>query len=166
MSKAKTVELTQSRLKELVRYDQKSGRFFWLKNPRGFTRGAPCGYLNARGYVDISIDGCCHKAHRLAWLYETGSFPPHDIDHIDGNRSNNKFKNLRSVTRSMNLENRRAPGSHNKSGFLGVGVHAYGFTALITVKGKTKYLGYFKKAEDAHATYLAAKRLLHEGCMI
>jgi hypothetical protein len=98
---------------ELLRYDHKTGELFW--NPRGDKRrdaryaNALAGSLNDSGYVDVSItiDGYSlrYRAHRISWLLYYGADPGnYQIDHIDGNRSNNCIKNLRLATASLNVQ--------------------------------------------------------------
>jgi len=91
----------------------------------------------------------------------TGTWPQNEIDHIDGNKSNNRFRNLRDVTRSANNQNRRRPDRGNKSGFLGVKCHRKSFVARIRIDGKQIHLGVFSTAIDAHRAYIKAKRNLH-----
>ena len=54
------------------------------------------------GHIRICIMRVKYLAHRLAWLYVTGSWPSQDIDHIDGDPTNNRFANLREVTHQEN----------------------------------------------------------------
>ena len=109
------------------------------------------------------------SAHRLAWLYVTGDWPVGVIDHINGDRTDNRFENLRDVTQKTNSENLRGPQKRTASRFLGV--HAQRrkstrFLAQIVTDGKLKHLGSFSTPEPAHEAYLAATRRLHEGCTI
>lgn len=106
-------------------------------------------------------------AHRLAWLYVYGEWPNGDIDHIDGDRLNNRIANLRDVSRRVNLENQRRPKACNKSGFLGVKTFRdQRFQARIQVRGVQLHLGTFDTPHEAHAAYVAAKRNLHQGCTL
>jgi hypothetical protein len=113
------------------------------------------------------IDGHLISCHRLAWLYMTGSLPTHQIDHIDGDRKNNRWTNLRDVTTSVNQQNRRTPRSDNSCGLIGVTREKNNrFTASIRFEGKQRRLGTFATPEEAHSVYVEAKRRVHEGCTL
>lgn len=159
--------ITADRLRELVHYCPKTGIFTHLKSSGPKKAGMPAGSLRKDGYVYIMIGRHRTMAHRFAWLYMTGKWPIADIDHIDGNKSNNSFSNLRDVSRSVNAQNQNRAKLSNKSGFLGVSKLPSGnFMANISLNGTRYYLGVFKGPEDAHQAYLKAKRELHEGCAI
>jgi hypothetical protein len=165
MEKAMT-SLTADLLREIVRYDKDTGKFTWLANRGTRARaGHEAGSLS-NGYVTIKLQGKVHKAHRLAWLYMTGAWPVMSIDHIDGDKANNKFSNLRDVSRSANLQNQIRPQAGNRAGALGVTPHRSGFQARIQTGKTQKYLGTFQTAEQAHAAYLDAKRTIHIGSTI
>ena len=74
---------------------------------------------DGNGYLHGTIFDVKHFAHRLVWAMQTGEWPSGDIDHINGNRHENRWANLRSVTRQENRKNAAIP-SNNKSGVLGV----------------------------------------------
>lgn len=156
-------------LRSILSYEPETGQFFWRQSRRGRKAGAPVGTpKSADGYLRIRVEGVRYYAHRLAWLYVYGEWPNHFIDHINGGRADNRIANLRSATDSVNAQNRRS-GRHNRStGFLGVSFDSRGkkYRASITVGGKHRHLGTFATAVDAHAAYVAAKRVLHEGCTI
>lgn len=160
---AKT-DLTAQRLRELVHYDPETGAFTWRVKPNQNIRvGATLGCLR-NGYLCTKVDKHQCYLHRLAWLYMTGDWPVHCIDHIDGNRANNAFSNLRDVTMTVNLQNRHAAAKTNKScGLLGV-CRSTGqrWRASIRVNGQ-HIVTCHGTAEEAHAAYLAAKRLHHPG---
>lgn len=128
--------------------------------------GKVAGNTNHAGYVRIGLGGAksnSYMAHRLAWLYMTGEWPVADIDHINGKRSDNRWVNLRSVSRSVNLQNQRVARSNNNTGLLGVTRTRGGFGAQIAAYGEQRWIGTFQTPEAAHAAYIAAKRVLHEG---
>ena len=107
-----------------------------------------------------------YLAHRIVWLYMHGSWPEGDIDHINGERADNRSRNLRSVSRSVNNENRVVASADNKStGLIGAHYHKYSgkFTSQIVVREQKFYLGYFDTAEEAHDAYMTAKAELHSG---
>lgn len=160
--------LTPERVRELLDYDRDSGLFVWkAPNSNRTSAGNVAGTIR-HGYVLIGVDGRQRLAHRLAWLLVTGEWPTADIDHINGNRSDNRIANLRQVTRSVNMENQRRPRGNNSSGFLGVGwdKEKRRWRAQIKVNGVNLILGRFRTPEEAHGAYIAAKRKLHEGCTI
>lgn len=160
--------LTRERLKELLRYNQETGVFTWIKSnsPRALV-GSVAGNLN-RGYIWIRLDKKLYTAHSLAFLYELGYLPSEDIDHINGDRSFNAWNNLREATRSENMENQRLPRTNNKSGFLGVSFEKQTgkYKAQIKTDGKTINLGRYDTPEIAHQIYLAEKREHHKFCTI
>lgn len=164
----KREDLTQAELKEHLHYDPDTGIFIRLKslNEMKVKIGDVAGGLNAKGYCLIRVDGIQYKAHRLAWLYVYGKHPDNHIDHIDGDRENNKIINLRDVTSHGNGQNRRSCNSNSTSGYLGVSKNGKGFTATIKVDYKRTGLGTYATPEEAHEAYLEAKRRLHSTCTI
>lgn len=165
-----TVNLTAQRLRELVHYDPETGAFTWAKGRPGCGYGKSAGSFDSSdGYWRMRCDGTTYKAHRLAWLYMTGEWPLQQVDHMDGNRANNRFANLRQASHSANQQNQRAAPISNKScGLLGVTLHkpTGKWYSQIRFGGKRKYLGSFATAELAHEAYCEAKRMHHEGCLI
>jgi hypothetical protein len=150
--------LTQERLKELLHYDHEIGIF---------TRGGVAAGSSRKGYVVIRADGKKYPAHHLAWLWMTGGLPSSEIDHRNGVKADNKWRNLRSSTRSLNLQNQRCSRADNRTGFLGVSRYVdRGFVARIKLNGESRYLGTFSDARSAHAAYLQEKRRLHPACEI
>lgn len=158
--------LTAEAVRARFNYDAATGIFTRARPARHLPSGSVVTGTPSHGYIRIWIDGKQIAAHRLAWLHMTGIWPSGDIDHIDGDRANNAWENLRQVDRSTNLENIHGAKSHNRStGLLGA-YHSPTpgrFVSRIQVKGKSKSLGSFGSAEEAHAAYLVAKRELHSG---
>lgn len=157
---------TQESLKSMLSYDNETGVFQWIEVRRGRNLGRPVGCVNGDGYLQVSISGRLYSAHRLAWLYVYGAFPRYVIDHIDGDKTNNRIANLRDVSWTTNRENLRRASSNNKStGLLGASLHigTGKYVAQIKSKGTPYYLGQFSTPEEAHQVYLEAKRQLHKG---
>lgn len=123
----------------------------------------------SKGYLRIRLFNKPEFAHRIAWRLVFGEIPSDKvIDHINGNRLDNRICNLRLVTRSGNSQNQSKPHSRNKTGFLGVHFlkAKNKFRAMITINSKVRFLGYFNTAEEAHSCYVKHKRELHKTCMI
>ena len=98
--------MTHERLTELLSYDKDSGQFVWLKtNSNRAKAGCVAGTERKDGYVLIGIDGVLYTAHRLAWFYVNNYWPDGVIDHINRDRSDNRFCNLRCVSRFENAQN-------------------------------------------------------------
>lgn len=146
------------RLREVLDYDPVSGQFRWKVqlSPRG-SSGSLAGSQRPSGYIQISVDGEQHYAHRLAWMYVTGSFPKEHVDHVDGKRSNNAFKNLRECNRRENGQNRSSASVKGCTWDKQKGK----FRAQIGVDGKIVNLGLHSTMEDAQSAYASAKRELH-----
>lgn len=157
--------LNAQRARELLSYDSDAGVLAWRITRGGHVcSGKPAGSLTGR-YIRIGIDGRGYRAHRVAWLIAHGAWPTGQIDHINGNRADNRLANLRDVSPCVNAQNQRAAHKRNESGLLGATFHAQSgrWRAQILHEGKNLTLGRFDTAEAAHGAYLAAKRNLHEG---
>ena len=158
--------LTAEQVRELLDYNPETGRFTWRIAPRGHKAGSQAGCTDSYGYVVIRTAGAGHKAHRLAWLIAYGEWPDDQVDHINGDRSDNRIANLRSLTNQGNQQNRRTAHRGIRSGLLGVSPKRGKWRAQIKVDGKKRHLGLFDTPEAAHAAYLEAKRKLHPTCSI
>ena len=156
--------LTQKRLKELLCYDPDSG-IFTHKVYRGnqVLAGSIAGRPSGDGHLSTQIDGKEYLLHRLAWLYIHGCFPPHQIDHRNLMKADNRWGNLRLATNSQNSMN-KGKQSNNTSGYKGVSFNkpSKKWQARITVNGKRHYLGYFKSVECAGKAYAKAAKILHK----
>ena len=152
------VELTQEYLKSVLEYDETTGHFIWIK------RTAPCvkvgevaGGLNVHGYWRISLFNKRWLAHRLAFLYMTGSFPKDEVDHLNHRSDDNRWCNLREVSHQENGKNQKLRRT-NKSGFTGVLHDGHRWRAEITVDGKGKFLGYYDTIYGAIVARKAAEK--------
>ena len=169
------MKLTQDYLKAVLNYDPETGIFTWRKRPELSGRYAKTWSSRYEGkqagckkhktdatnnYLLIGINRKIYRAHRLAWLYMTGEFPPTQIDHIDGNGLNNSFSNLRIATRKQNLANAKMKGC-SRVGAKGVRKRGNSYQAYIRKGGKQVYLGSSKLLDEASALYERAAQELH-----
>ena len=134
--------------KNLV-YNKETGIFTRIKGSGGKKAGSVAGSINTNGYINIQIKGVNYYAHRLAWLLEHGCMPS-IVDHIDGNKDNNRIDNLREVTQSINMSN-KVMSKYNKTGFNGVSWCNFykKYVSYINIDKKRKTIGYYKIKEDA-----------------
>lgn len=121
--------------------------------------GAVVGKLRSDGYRRVWVDGVHALIHRVVWKMHTGEEPPKYLDHIDGDRANNRFSNLREADHSKNMWNQECRSS-NTSGFVGIKWYDYKssrqracWNASLGVGGKNKNIGYFDRIEDALSAY-------------
>ena len=155
--------VTLAELKEILNYDEETGIFTWLNRPTTHFSssrradymnkryaGKQAGKINAHGYREIKVFGRYYRAHRLAWLYVTGSIPDGDIDHINHNKTDNRIQNLRVVSSNENSKNRPAQ-SNNSSGCTGVYFDKKSglWISRIWVRKKQIRLGCYKSKESA-----------------
>ena len=161
--------LSQERLRELLKYCPATGLFSWLdrSNSRRIY-GAVAGGRSTQGYIVIRIDGVLYLAHRLAYFYIYGAWPPADVDHKNGDKTDNRLDNIRAASRSQNNQNRRRGKSRDGESSMGItwAPWAKMWRAQISVDGAHRHIGYYKTMEEANAAYLNEKRKSHEFCMI
>lgn len=159
--------VVHSWLIENIAYCQETGVFTWKKNHFRSLIGKVAGRKTKDGYWAVYLHGHPFLAHRVVHFFVFGTWPDGPIDHINGDRCDNRFCNLRVVNSFINSENMRSPHRDSETGVLGISRHGKsGFQAKIQVSGKSVSLGTHKTMELAHAAYLTAKRQLHEGCTL
>ena len=153
--------MDQQRLKQRLNYDPLTGVFTWRapekrgQKPKGQIAGSPCN----KGYLVIGIDKKVYKAHRLAWLYMTGSWPTAQIDHRNQVKNDNRWVNLRGATNQQNCCKRVKA---NKTGFRGVARQRNGkFTGKCDFAGKRRQKGGFDTPEAAAAWAENQRAKLH-----
>ena len=151
-----SMTFTADDLKKVLHYDPNTGKFTRLTKWGRKNVGDEPGSLSKFGYWQIGVFNRTHPAHRLAWLYYYGEWPPHDVDHINRNRIDNRIANLRLATRSENLHNSPVR-LRNKSGVKGVSLRplkrgkrpAKMWVASIMVNGVRRYLGCYATIDEA-----------------
>ena len=150
--------LTQERLKQLLDYDPVTGVFTRRESQRKDRIGKAAGAANTKGHIQIRVDGTLYVAHRLAWLYVHGELPTLQLDHFDGDKTNNRISNLRLCTNKQNGEN-RPMHPRNTSGFRGVSFDKqHGkFRAYIGHHMTHRFVGLYATAEEAGAAAKAAR---------
>ena len=151
-------ELTVERLRQLVHYSPRTGRFYWRERRGNAAAGFEAGSGDKDGYRRIQIDGQRRSAHRLAWLYVHGEHPAGHIDHKNKKPADNRIKNLRDAPPQKNMWHRT---SRSKSGIKGVSLRGSKWRARITVNGEEIDLGSFGTRAEAKAAYQAGALLLH-----
>lgn len=145
-------------LNDLFYYTPDTGLLIWKKEgSRKKVLGKEAGTAHSDGYRAVGINYAVYLVHRVIWKMITGE-EPDEIDHIDGNRSNNRLVNLRSVGRKENKKNIKKP-SNNTSGVIGVCFDASRNKWLAHIKVNQKFinLGYFDTFEAAVAARKAAE---------
>jgi hypothetical protein len=154
--------IDHAQLQSLLHYDPETGQFIWTKPRPKIRSGQQAGCLHKSGYIHIEIFGKYYAAHRLAWFYMTKKWPEDQIDHINRNKSDNRFKNLRECNNGQNRANSKTTNKHGLKGLsFAKWMNKKPWVAQITHKKKTIYLGCFATMEEAHAAYCAASDRLN-----
>ena len=158
-------------LKKLMRYDPATGKLFWLERDKSiipmkcvrknwnarFKDKEAFTNIDSKGYLRGSLLNKNQRAHRICWALHYGEWPQGSIDHINGDKTDNRITNLRDVSHQENMTNLKMR-SDNTSGFRGVSYTKEGnWRAYITNKGKTQVLGTFKTKEEAAKARKAAE---------
>lgn len=157
-------DIDLAELRKCLSYNPETGIFVWrkLRNCRvkpGDAAGSPF----SNGYIGIRFNLRRYLAHRLAWFYVHGEWPAGQIDHINGDRADNRISNLRVADQSHNNANFRRP-KRNKTGFRGVHPSPCKpgrWVARITKYGKSYSLGSYDSPVLAHDAYCAKARELY-----
>lgn len=152
--------LTQSELKKQLSYDAETGEFAWAISKQKVRAGAIAGKRKPSGYIEIKINLVSYQAHRLAWLYMHAEWPPFQIDHRNGIRSDNRIVNLRLATRAENARNAPA-GKNSSTGLKGISPAGKKFRAQMKIGDRKLHLGYFLTKEEAAKAYSDAAQKLH-----
>lgn len=154
-----TREPTFAEISEVLRYEPKTGMLFWVAPPkRGRAKpGEEAGCVTLTGYRQVGFRRRYYRAHRIAWLLSTGSWPSELIDHVNGDKLDNRLGNLREATHAQNMANMRRP-STNVVGKKGVSFHrpTGRWQARIKADGKQRHIGFFDTPDAAHSAYCAA----------
>lgn len=140
----------ESKFLEAVDYNPESGEFKWKTTTRNRARVAgnnPSSY-SSNGYLEICVGGTKVSAHKLAWHIYYGYWPNHHIDHIDGDKRNNRISNLRKSDPSINMKN-RGFNKNNTTGKMGVYKSGQKWRSRIRVSGKLVNLGTYENYNDA-----------------
>ncbi len=156
--------VTAESVREWLHYNPDTGDLTWKMSLDTRRKvGDVAGYLDRYGVLRIGLRGAIFQCHRIAWLIVHGKWPSGYVDHINGNRGDNRLSNLREASVSQNAQNQRKAHRDSSTGLLGVShdKRTGKYRASIHVQGVTHSAGCHKSAEEAHAAYLAAKRRLH-----
>lgn len=143
-------DLTAEYVRSLLGYDPQSGIFVWkVTRARTAKAGMRAGRARKDKYREITVAGHGYLEHRLAWLVTYDEWPRLDVDHVDGDKSNNAACNLRHASRSDNCKNAIRRGCYFRK-------DNGKYAAAIQVDGKRLHLGLFQTEELARAAYLSA----------
>ena len=148
--------ISAERLRELLHYDPGTGAFAWrVITSRKIHVGDVAGHPSTQGYLQIGADRKLYQAHRLAWLYMTGEWPRNQIDHINLDKSDNRWCNLREATHRENQANRAT-----LFGFKGASWDKtyHKWRAQISCNNKKRHLGYFETQQEAAVAYAEAAK--------
>jgi hypothetical protein len=157
-------QITADMVRRLLDYDPDTGVLTWkVRRAGNALSGSRAGSTKHwNGYRVVTFVGYQRQEHALAWLHYYGKWPDKHLDHINGDRADNRIANLRECSPAENAQNRLADRD-NKSGYQGVyrprGQNTW--RAQIKKDGVRHYLGDYPTPQEASAAYKAAKRLLH-----
>lgn len=152
-------ELTQAELSRLLDYDPSTGVFTSRGSRRGVRAGTVAGCQRPDGYICIRVCGPLYLAHRLAWLYMTGEWPSTNLDHVNGEKCDNRWSNLREAPQADNVCNAKRRAD-NTSGVKGVQRNHSGWMARVKRRG-VSVCKTFRAIEDAEQFVRELREQLH-----
>ncbi|QIG68214.1 HNH endonuclease protein [Rhizobium phage RHph_Y1_10] len=141
-------------VRKSLSYDHKTGGLTWTRT------NLPASSINNKGYGRVKVMKKTLSAHRVAWFLHYGEWPAGGvIDHINGNKTDNRIENLRVVTTQQNGRNRKL-NENSKSGYPGVywACRQKAWKVYIRREGRNIHLGYFKNKTDAAEARKSAER--------
>ncbi len=144
--------------KRYVSYDPETGGFTRADGSRAGRKHTD---LSGKTYIYMWIKRKEYRAHRIAWLFITGEMPENQIDHINGDGTDNRACNLRAVTQSENSKNQRL-ARNNTTGLSGVTWHkgCGKWCVRIGDNNTRAYLGLYETLLDAAAARFTAELML------
>lgn len=151
--------VTIEELRDWLSYDPDTGDLIWK---RGKYEGNQAGWINKTlGYRQVNINRKIGYAHRMIWAMVHGEWPRHFIDHVNGDKADNRLANLRLASKSENVQNtpRRRD---NTTGYKGVtfSKQRQKYKAQIWLNGVNNHLGFFTCPKEAHEAYKKAAATL------
>lgn len=166
----KDKELPIEFLRECFNYNAETGDLTWKVRPQNhfptkkgcnvFNSRCACkkaGFQNSRGYIAVNIGSYAYLSHRVSWALHYGVWPEKDIDHVSGDKTDNRISNLRMVTREINSRNQKLRKT-NSSTCMGVTKDRGSFRVRINVDGKRLSVGTFATLDEAIAARKQAER--------
>lgn len=149
-------------LASLFAYEPDTGNLIRIQSRPGVTVGDIAGCVDDQGYVKVYIDRRAYLVHRIVWILVHGEWPSGEIDHINGNKADNRIANLRVCSRHENQRNTKMR-KDNSSGVKGVvwDKRINAWFAQVALNGKTFYGGSFKDLEDAKRAAIELRNRLH-----
>ena len=152
--------ITYENIARLLTYNSKTGVLRWLVNANSSIRAySVAGCNKHKGYIRVKIMKRLYAAHHLAWVLHYGTWPTKNLDHINGDRSDNRIRNLREANRSQQCWNSIG---RSKLGFpKGVSTCHNRYKAQIEIDGRTIYLGVYDTPDEAHAAYCSYAKDIH-----
>jgi hypothetical protein len=142
-------------------FEYKEGNLYWkIKTSQRIKIGDKAGHLKTNGYIALKLNNLQYRMHRIIWAYHYSAIPNNlQIDHIDGNKANNKIENLRLATHSQNKSNNKRARCDSKSNILGVcwSKASRKWESHIRKNNKKIHLGYFANQNDAIAARKTAE---------
>lgn len=148
---------TKTELQEIFEY--KDGNLYWKKTYAKAKKGVIVGWIEKNGYRACTLNNVRYRVHRLIFAFHYDVCPD-ILDHINGDKTDNRIENLRPATIVQNNVNRRA-NSNNKIGLKGVCFDQGKFKASIKINKRSKHLGYFKTPYEAHFAYICAAKSIY-----